>query len=235
MIKLSCAWRDLILVNYPIDPGVLEPYIPDHTELDLYKGECLMSIAGFIFQDVRVLGLPIPFHQNFEEFNLRFYVKHKHRGEIRRGVVFLREFVPNSGISIMANIFAREKYRKFPMRHSRQSKGNIYSASYGFKVKDNWNTLDATAREEEVDIAPGSLEDFIAEHYFGYNRWYGKRTLEIRLQRPRWKYRPLLSFEVQCKFEDFYPPAFVPYLYGQAHSAQFIPGSRVLMMPSRIF
>src|SRR5690606_9673322 len=118
--------------------------------------------------------------------------------------------------------------------HSRETEGNVLSASYAFKVNGNWNRLSAKANTHEEKIDPGSLEDFIAEHYFGYNKWYGNRTLEIRLQRPAWKYQPLLSYEVQCKFEDFYPPAFVPYLYGQPQSAQFISGSKVLMMPSRL-
>ncbi len=28
-----------------------------------------------MFRDTRVKGLPIPFHRNFEEVNLRFYVR----------------------------------------------------------------------------------------------------------------------------------------------------------------
>src|SRR5690554_6065015 len=123
------------MVNYTIDPTVLEPYLPGGTQFDLYQGDCLISIVGFLFQDVRVMGLPIPFHQNFEEFNLRFYVRHQKNTESRRGVVFLREFVPNLGISLAANVLAREKYRKFPMKHSLKTYGDVHSASYAFKVK----------------------------------------------------------------------------------------------------
>ena len=234
MIKLSCAWRNLILVNYRIDPEVLKPYLPRYTELDFYQGECLISIVGFLFEDVRLMGLPIPFHQKFEEFNLRFYVRHHKNGTSRRGVVFLREFVPNLGISLMANVFAREKYRKLPMKHTQSIDENVQTASYSFQVKGKWNSLSCRADILERKIDPGTLEDFIAEHYFGYNKWYGNRTLEIRLKRPVWNYQPLLSYELQCRFGDFYPPVFLPYLSSQPHSVQFITGSPVVMMPSRI-
>lgn len=235
MNPLSCAWRNLILVNYRIDTEVLTPYLPRHTSLDLYQGECLISIVGFLFLDVHTLGIPWPFHQKFEEFNLRFYVVHKKKDKFRRGVVFLKEFVPNRGITLIANTFAREKYRKFPMRHLIHSGKDSFSASYSFKVKGHWNMLSAKAEALERKINPGSLEDFIAEHYYGYNKWYGNRTLEIQLKRPAWKYQKLFSFDVDCQFEDYYSAEFLPYLSAEPHSAQVIAGSSVDMIPSRIF
>lgn len=234
-LSLSCAWRNIIISNYRIDPKVLEPYLPRHTFLDLYQGECLISIVGFLFLDVKILGIPLPFHQRFEEFNLRFYVKHQKGNEIRRGVVFLREFVPNYGFTLMANTIAREKYRKYPMRNSIKTDADSVSASYDFKVNERWNRLGATAERQEHKIIPGSLEDFIAEHYYGYNRWYGGSTMEIRLKRPVWKYQKLQSYNVECRFEDYYPKEFVRSLYAEPHSVQFITGSGVDMMPSRIF
>src|SRR5690554_4083447 len=167
ILSLSCAWRNLVLANYRIDPKVLAPYLPTHTALDLYQGECLISIVGFLFLDVKVLGIPWPFHQKFEEFNLRFYVTHQKDKEIRRGVVFLSEFVPNRGFTLAANAFVREKYRQYPMRHSIEQEGQKISAAYEFQVKGHWNRLSATAEAQEQKIIPGSLEDFIAEHYYG--------------------------------------------------------------------
>ncbi|MEX2594601.1 MAG: DUF2071 domain-containing protein [Anditalea sp.] len=234
-LSLSCAWQNIVLVNYRIDPNILTPYLPRHTYLDLYEGECLISIVGFLFKDVRIMGIPLPYHQLFEEFNLRFYVVHKNKGETKRGVVFLREFAPNSGITLAANAFAREKYRKYAMKHTIERLDKMVSASYSFEVKDHWNRVSAKAEALEREILPGSLEDFIAEHYYGYNKWYGNRTMEIKLKRPAWKYQKLLSFDVDCRFEDFYPPQFLPFLYEEPHSVQFITGSPVDMMPSRIF
>ena len=37
---------------------------------------CYVSLVGFMFKNTRLLNIPIPFHTDFEEVNLRFYVKH---------------------------------------------------------------------------------------------------------------------------------------------------------------
>jgi uncharacterized protein len=86
---LYAEWRKLALFNYTIAPEALQPFMPYGTELDLWNGKCYISLIGFMFKNTRVLGLPIPGHINFEEVNLRFYVKRKVNGEWRRGVVFI--------------------------------------------------------------------------------------------------------------------------------------------------
>ena len=93
MSFLTAEWRKLALANYEVDQKLLEPYLPHGTELDVWNGRCYVSLVGFMFQNVRLLGIPVPFHTEFEEVNLRFYVRHKKDGEWRRGAVFISEFV----------------------------------------------------------------------------------------------------------------------------------------------
>src|SRR5688572_16519777 len=62
---LSAEWRNLVLLNYEIDPRILEPYLPAGTELDCFAGQTYVSIVGFQFQSVRLFGLRIPYHANF--------------------------------------------------------------------------------------------------------------------------------------------------------------------------
>ena len=102
MSFLKAEWRKLILVNYEVDQKVLTPYLPAKTELDLHNGKCMVSLVGFKFVNTKMLGLKIPFHINFEEVNLRFYVKHKAGNDWKRGVVFIKEIVPKRAISIVA-------------------------------------------------------------------------------------------------------------------------------------
>ncbi|MGK0323247.1 MAG: hypothetical protein ACJAR4_001282, partial [Psychroserpens sp.] len=75
MTFLKAYWKNLILINYEVDPKLLEPYVPLGTELDSYNGKYFVSIVGFLFMDTKVLGIKLPFHINFEEVNLRFYVQ----------------------------------------------------------------------------------------------------------------------------------------------------------------
>ncbi len=117
MTFLKARWENLILVNYCIDPKLLTPYIPNGTELDLYNNKCYVSLVGFLFKDVKVLGLKIPGYINFEEVNLRFYVKRKVNNTWRRGVVFIKEIVPKSLITVIANTIYNEHYETRKMSH----------------------------------------------------------------------------------------------------------------------
>src|ERR1700722_15876019 len=94
-IFLSAEWRDLLMLNYEVNPGILQKYVPAGTELDSFQGKTYVSVVGFRFCRTRLLGaIPIPFHTEFEEINLRFYVRRSVGSETRRGVVFIGEIVP---------------------------------------------------------------------------------------------------------------------------------------------
>src|SRR5687767_11760578 len=74
---LTAEWRWLVMLNYAVNPSVLLPLVPRGTELDAWEGRTYASVVGFMFLDTRVLGVPIPFHRDFEEVNLRFYVRRR--------------------------------------------------------------------------------------------------------------------------------------------------------------
>lgn len=59
-------------MNYEVDPLMLKPYVPVGTELDTWNTKHMASVVGLLFLNTRVFGIPIPFHHNFEEVNLRF-------------------------------------------------------------------------------------------------------------------------------------------------------------------
>ena len=113
---LTAEWRYLSMLNFRIDPDVLRPYVPAGTELDVWQGDTLVSVVGFRFLDTRVLGWPIPGHRDFDEVNLRFYVRRLVNGEMRRAVTFLREVVPRHAIALIARIAYNEPYITCRMR-----------------------------------------------------------------------------------------------------------------------
>ncbi|MEO7446504.1 MAG: DUF2071 domain-containing protein, partial [Ferruginibacter sp.] len=115
-VFLAAEWNDLLMINYSIDPEVLKPFLPTFTEIDLEDGHCYISMVGFRFEDVRLKNISIPFHRNFPEVNLRFYVRRFDGKKWRRGVVFISEIVPLPAISFIANSFYGEKYKTLPMR-----------------------------------------------------------------------------------------------------------------------
>ena len=162
---LKAEWRKLIMANYIVDPAILQSYLPNHTVLDIYKGNCYVSLVGFMFQNTRLKGMYVPLHVNFQEVNLRFYVLFTAKdGSIKRGVVFIKELVPRSALTFVANNFYGEHYETVAMRHKwYQSKAGLV-VNYRWKHK-NWQKLQVVANPQADKIATGSEAEFITEHY----------------------------------------------------------------------
>jgi uncharacterized protein len=114
---LSANWRYLAMLNFAIQPAIIAPLVPPGTELDFEEAETFISVVGLLFLDTRLLGLPIPRHRDFEEVNLRFYVRRKSGDTWRRGVVFVRELVPRRAVALVARAFYGERYLALPMKH----------------------------------------------------------------------------------------------------------------------
>ncbi|TDB62689.1 hypothetical protein EZE20_17255 [Arundinibacter roseus] len=44
--------------------------------------------------NILLLGVKVPFHVNFQQVDLRFYVKRLERGEWKHGLIFIKEISP---------------------------------------------------------------------------------------------------------------------------------------------
>ncbi len=172
---LQAEWRKLAMANYSVDPQILDKYLPYRTEIDLWNGACYVSLVGFMFKNTKVLGLKIPFHVNFEEVNLRFYVRYKDDGAWKRGVVFIKEIVPKPALTLVANTLYREHYETMPMRHSWETAEHSLTVEYQWK-KARWNSLKVIADDRSSLIRENSEEEFITEHYWGSTRISNDKT-----------------------------------------------------------
>jgi hypothetical protein len=205
---LTAEWNNLIMANYYIDPAILQPYVPAKTELDFYNGKCYVSLIGFMFEKVRLLGASIPFHKNFEEVNLRFYVRFNENGVWKRGAVFIKEIVPKPAISFVANTLYKEKYSTSRMKHFYETTRDEIHLGYQWKYEGKWNALEATASNEALPMQPGSEEEFIAEHYWGYSKYNDDTTYEYAVQHPAWNVYKVKKYTVDCDFTKLYGNAF---------------------------
>ncbi len=224
-IFLRAEWRNLIMANYVIDPEILKSYLPLGTELDFYQNRCLVSLVGFQFVNTRVLGIKIPFHTNFEEFNLRFYVKRKIGNEIRRGVVFVKEIVPKPAIAWVARTIYHEPYVTMKMHTDIQTQNNQIYCRYDFGE----NHIAVMAEIDKKTILPNTEEDFITEHYFGYNKFNTQKTLEYGVEHPKWNTHKILKFVGKCDFEKLYGSQFVPFLNTEPTSVFLVDGSEIVV------
>ena len=237
---LTGEWRWLAMLNWRVDPALLEPLVPRGTLLDRWNGATWVSVVGFLFRDTRLLGVPVPLHRNFEEVNLRFYVRRQADGEVRRGVTFVRELVPRRAIALVARLAYNEPYRALPMSHELAPTASLDHApqhvEYAWRLGERRNRLRVhLANEPSRAIAPGSEEEFIPEHYWGYTRQKDGGTVEYQVTHPRWRVWSASDATLSADVAELYGPSFVDVLSSPPDSAFLADGSAIAVhMPRRI-
>ena len=208
MSFLKAEWRKLILVNYEVNPSILETYLPFGTELDLWNDKCYVSVVGFMFLNTKLLGVKIPFHVNFEEVNLRFYVKRKEGSHWKRGVVFIKEIVPKPALTFVANTVYKENYQTTAMKHVWSENSSERVVEYHWKVNSAWQFIKVRANTEAAETVSNSEAEFITEHYWGYARVNDKKTNEYEVTHSRWMQYEVLEYDNSIDFKANYGKAF---------------------------
>ena len=177
------------MLNYEVDPSLLSRYVPPGTSVDSFQGKTYVSLVGFRFCRARLLGyLPAPFHTDFNEVNLRFYVRRRSDdGEIRRGVVFIAEVVPRRAIATTARLVYGENYKYAPMKHRIETAGAGKTVEFQWQVCGKWCRLSAEIEGVPARPRAGTLEQFITEHYWGYSARRAGGCVEYRVSHVPWQ------------------------------------------------
>ena len=225
-VFLTGEWRFLAMLNYRVDAALLAPLVPRGTTLDDWLGATYVSLVGFLFRDTRVLGVPVPLHRDFEEVNLRFYVRRHVCDEVRRGVVFVRELVPKRAIATIARTFYGEPYLAVPMKHEIEHVDLSVRVKYSWRRGSEWESITMKASGEPQSIPAGSHAEFITEHYWGYTRLQAGCS-EYRVEHPRWKVWNADTFEFNADVSALYGEQFVETLSASPRSAFIADGSPI--------
>lgn len=224
---LRAEWRHLVMLNYAIDPAVLQPLVPAGTELDFHAGQTFVSVVGFRFLRTRVFDIPFPLHTDFEEVNLRFYVRRKSGEGWRRGAVFVRELVPRWAIAFIARAVYGEPYTALPMRHRVEVSAAGIQARYAWRRGGRWESLWANGAGEPQETASGSLDEFITEHYWGYTAQAGAASSEFAVEHPRWRVWRATQFGLDADVSSLYGNQFVESLSAPPACALIAEGSAI--------
>lgn len=229
---LRAGWHDLVLLNYEVDPAILQPRVPAGTELDEWRGRHYVSLVGFRFTRVRVLGCAVPFHTSFPEVNLRFYVRRRAGNEWRRGVVFVREVVPRRAVTWVARTLYGEPYITCPMRVEQTDGPDGRWHRYAWRYRDRWQTIGARVEGAASPLVDGSEAEFITEHYWGYTRQRQRdgreaATLEYRVAHPRWQVWNAREWQCEIDVSAMYGEDFVSFLQGEPRSVFVADGSPI--------
>jgi uncharacterized protein YqjF (DUF2071 family) len=227
---LTAEWRYLAMLNYAVDPALLAPLAPRGVELDEFENKTYVSLVGFRFERTRLRGLWIPFHSDFDEVNLRFYVRRTVAGELRRGVVFVREIVPRWAVAKVAQVRFGERYMALPMRHKviePTSEGGRVQVEYGWRQGQKWNTVRAECGGRPALPPAESREAFFTEHYWGYAAGGKGGTLEYRVEHDRWRIWPAATATLEGDLSELFGRDLAGCLARQPDSALVAEGSAV--------
>ncbi len=231
-IFLTAEWKNLLMLNYAAEPELLRNYLPGGLELDFWNGQTYVSIVGFCFFNTRIFGIRFPLHTDFEEVNLRFYVRKKTAEGWRRGVVFIREMVPRRAIATMAKLFYSEPYLAMPMRHTVPMKDNQPCSGtirYEWFFQKRWNFLSAEICGAAYPLEENSEEEFITEHYWGYTAQRKRVPTEYAVEHPRWNIFPIRNPVLDCDVRKLYGADFENTLRAKPVSAFLAEGSAVVV------
>jgi hypothetical protein len=240
---LTARWTELLLLNFPVPTELIAGLAPPGTEPDLFDAQAHVSIVGFQFRDTRICGCAVPRHTDFPEINLRYYVRRIVGREIRRGVVFVQEIVPRRLIAMVANRIYHENYVCRPMRTTFRTAGanlNVgdtlaYSWRSAQRVRfsshagapDRWNTLAARVADPIELPRPGSLAEFIVEHYWGYAHGRDGQTREYRVAHDPWRVAPANNVTWDCDVAANFSTPLAKYLISPPTTALVADGAAV--------
>ncbi len=233
-VFLSTEWRDLLMLNYEIDPELLRQFVPRGTELDSFEGKTYVSLVGLRFARTKLFGLiSVPFHSDFDEVNLRIYVRRREGSEIRRGVMFISEIVSLPAVTFIARLAYAENYRTLPLRHSINLADSGGSLEYSWELNRQRFRLHGQTQGSPSRASDGSLEQFISEHYWGYSRRRDGSSLEYHVAHERWRIWRASSATFEGDGAALYGPDFGSILSRPPRSAFIADGSPVLVYAAR--
>jgi hypothetical protein len=228
---LRAEWRNLAILNFEIDPSVLAPRLPRGLELDRWQDCHYVSLIGFQFLDLRVLGLPVACHRSFDEVNFRFYVRRRTEDGWRHGVVFIKELASCRVVAGGAKVLYNEPYVALPMRHAFEHTpvdgAQFRTVTYAWTSGRRDQSLKLTTASTPLPAREQSAEAFFAERYWGYVVQRNRSVLEYHVERPRWAVAPAFVAELVCDVAAIYGDEFVPFLSARTTSAFFAEGSAV--------
>jgi uncharacterized protein YqjF (DUF2071 family) len=224
---LTAHWNNLFLASYPVPPALLEKRVPPGLSLDLRDGNAFVSLVAFEFLHARVFGIPWPGYRNFAELNLRFYVR---QGE-RRGVVFIREFVPQRFVALMARLLYNEPYLAAPLWATHVESADEIRMEYRLRFAGREQRIAVTGGKPAVRPAEDSVEHFFKEHHWGYGTTRSGQAIRYEVAHPVWDVYPVRSYQLDFDFATVYGPEWGFLQQATPTSTVLAVGSAVSVFP----
>ncbi len=211
------------MVNYEVDGGVLEKYLPEGCEVDLFEGRAFVSLVAFEFSRTSICGVPMPFYRKFPEINLRFYVRRRVGLGWRRGVVFIKEIIPCVFPAWIGRAVFRENFHVMPVEFQFDGVEIRYEWGEGNLIMGS--LIDGCAVREK-----GSEEEFLVDNYWAFKKVDDHRAMEFEVTHRPWMMqrldRELCFFDIERLYGEDMARAIEDF-GGHPRSVFYLDGSEV--------
>jgi uncharacterized protein YqjF (DUF2071 family) len=224
---LTARWSNLFLATYAVPAELLAKRLPAGLGLDTRDGQAFVSLVAFDFLDTRVLGVPWPGYRNFAELNLRFYV----RQGADRGVMFVREFVPQRLVAWLARVLYNEPYRAAPLHSTVRDEPDRLTVEHRLRWGDRTHVLRVTGRKPPHLPGEDSIEHFFKEHRWGYGVTRRGRPIRYEVVHPGWEVYPVLDYFIDLDWARVYGPEWEVLARAQPCSTILAAGSPIRLYP----
>lgn len=105
----------------------------------------------------------------------------------------------------MANMLYNEHYNTAKMDHSILHTEEKLTVEYTWQKRgQHKNRISVIASPDLHEIAVGSEEEFIFEHYYGYNQLSVSKIIEYAVHHPRWQTYIVKDYFIDCSIEKLW-------------------------------
>lgn len=210
VVSLHMGWRHVLFANWPVDPAIVRPHIPDGLTVDTYDGQAWLSVVPFTNVDVRPAILPAGLGVRLPELNLRTYVTHPD-GD---GVYFFS--LDAQGV---LGVLGARVFHYLPYYYARitlaAAEDQVRFESHRRHPGDRPAHVRCAYRPvgERLDVQPGSRAAFLTERYRYYTESPSGALRYAHIDHDQW---PLYDAETTVventlfQANGFAPPASEP-------------------------
>ena len=203
-----------ILVNFIVDPDVIQKIVPETFRPKIYKAKAIVGICLIRLRHIRPKGLPDFVGISSENGAHRIAVEWTENGEIKEGV-----FIPRRDTSSYLNSLAggrvfggRQYHAKFDVKEENGHYHIAFKSSDGTTISvdgDKAENLNSNSIFKTLDEA----SEFFEGGALGYSP-NGDKFDGLKLKTFNWKVEPLNVTAVQSSFfenENIFPKGSVQF------------------------
>lgn len=228
MSKLfSTEWKKVALANYIVPQEVVEKYLPQHTKIDFFNGNCYVSLVGYRYTKIKIADVKIPLIPDFEEIDLRFYVKRFDGGSWRKGTVAISRILNAPGLDKLGNTLFQGNLSSTP------TSGEIHETEDKLDVKYSWklNNEPQYIRVKSSKLASPFQKDteteFLLNRPYIYQQFGDDHSQEIELKHASWHLYPVEEYSINADFSRQFDPIFSILNSATPQSVMLAEGSTV--------